>query len=59
MKVLKVTMGAIFTYLPDESMYTPETLGHVIPSDVLAPINLPTLSESYIDVVHMLMHLVG
>ena len=59
MEVLKDTMGATFTILPDEIMYTPETLGHVIPSDVLAPINLPTLPESYIDVVHMLMHLVG
>ena len=59
MKVLKDTMRAILAYLPDEIMYTPETLGHVIPSDVLAPINLPTLPESYIDVVHMLMHLVG
>jgi len=32
-------MGATFTILPDESMYTPENFGHLIPSEVIAPTN--------------------
>ena len=46
-------MGATFTILPDEIMYTPETLGHLIPSEVIAPTNCLHFES------HMFMYLVS